>query len=101
MLSSYELAYLGAVKRKDGVDAFLEEQALRSRASKSQQLRVYGYWQRGKVVKTAVKVGECTRTHYMQPCHVCGFSWGVHADHVCPVGEHRRGTFYGCEGGLS
>lgn len=100
MLSSAELKYLNTVKYEGSVDAFLDEQVLRSRASKAQQVRLYGYWQRGKVAGMAVKVKECTKSHYAEECSVCGRGWGSHNGHLCRPYGRAIGRFAGCEGGL-
>lgn len=95
MLSSHEMGYLKALTRKNTPEAFLEEQALRSRAAPTQQLRVYGYWTRGKAYKAKMEVSQCEDTHREEYCWRCGSSWGIHQGHTCPYGT--MGVFRGCD----
>lgn len=96
MLSQHELGYLRALTRKNTVGAFLEEQALRSRASKSQQLRVYGYWRRGPIAKREVKIeNSCAMTHRGDVCVSCQTEYEYHNGHRCLSGTF--GFFLTCQ----
>lgn len=88
MLSNSELGYLYRIRERNDPDAFLEENDLRSRASKSQQLRIYGYWRRGKVAIVERKAkGACAISHSsMDVCLTCSEGWGIHSGHACPRG---------------
>lgn len=96
MLSHREVAHLAMAKRGHTVDDFLREQTLRSRASKPQQLRVYGYWQRGKPIQGII-VSECGISHGGEMCHTCGKGWGYHHGHRCM--DEGLGVFRGCDEG--
>lgn len=98
MLSPRELGHLGRVKRLDTPQAFLDEQALLVRASKSQQLRLYGYWRRGPVVDASlstIQADTCERYHDFEECLACGEEWDMHRGHECCTGA--IGVFEGCE----
>lgn len=98
MLSSHELGWLAAVSHSRTVEGFLNETILRSRATKTQQLRVYGFWQRVPAQKPEVRpslvVGDCEEDHYNETCAICDRGWGNHAGHQCADGGN--GIFPGC-----
>lgn len=96
MLSKGQVDQMEALSASNTVDAFFKEQALRSRASKAQQVRVYGYWKRGPVAEGLPPLPECDMGHmHFSRCQVCGYIWAHHSGHVCPDGI-RMAIFDDC-----
>lgn len=97
MLASSELQELDAIRAFSigcSFSALLREQDLRLLASKSQQLKIYGYWRKGSKRRPRVR-GTCPLMHGMfDVCLVCVTHYASHEDHICPDG--RTGRFEGC-----
>lgn len=92
MLSQSEMDALRLRSKPRTLAHLVEEQALLSRASKGQQMRVYGYWRAVPKGKRAVsdERGLCLGGHFGEECTVCGMGWGWHSGHRCVTGSFGR-----------
>lgn len=93
MLSQSSLETLGRLSREPGIDSYVKERVLMSKASPAQQVKVYGYWRKTKRLKSVFNL-ECGKDHGGERCFKCGEGWGFHSGHICM--DSMRGVFPGC-----